>query len=358
MASYSTEEIQILKEIDVLLTAELKQMEAEALYKYSVEKESECSIHQLHGVVGGKNNIYVDSVKMQFSDPTDFKARWIQGFIKYVGKDRYSPLRNLLKDKVFRTYTLTFLERNFYRNLKERTRAKPDENLWAIWFGGGGFVWGLIIAPAYRNKIWTNDVSEIRRSSYMYWTIGHVVSTGLIDPENNEIVKFDSLDDLIKFYRNILKRISNSLYEKEIFDRYVGYLKASEDPFAEPFLIPEFRYAGLDVDHQYRLDFTILNSHTMELVGFEFSPHSTHMSVAKIKDKKQKDVNEELCAKWDKEMSKRNDYFSEFGITTITFSDIHLKDIPACFDIMKIYLEKRPAIKISLEEQILELEKL
>jgi len=357
-STYSNEELAVLKEIEELLTSELKGMEAEAIFKYSIEKGREVSIHALHGLVGGKNNTYVDSVRMQFSDPNDFKARWIKGFIEYIGTSKYSPLRNLLKDKVFRKYTLTFLERNFYRNLRERTRAKPNENLWAIWFGSGTLVWGLLIAPVYRSVGWTNDVSEIRRASYMYWTVGHVMNTGLVDPENNELIKFKAIDELISFYRNILKRVSNSLYEKQIFDFYTDYLKRSSDPFSEPFLIPEFRYEGLEVNHRYRLDFTILNAHTMELIGFEFSPHSTHMSVAGIKTKKQKEVNEELSTKWDKEMGKRNKYLSQFDITTITFSDSYLADIASCFKVMEDYLAKRPAEKISLEEQIVELEKI
>lgn len=261
-----------------------------------------------------------------------------------------------MKDKTFRKYTLTFLERNFYRNLLERTRNKPSESLWTIWFGGGKFIWGLIIAPAFRGNTWTNDVSEVRRANYMYWTIGHAISTGLIDPENNERFKFNSLEDLINFYRNILERVSNSLYEKQIFDHYVNYLKNYEDAFSEPFLIPELRYAGLEVAHEHRLDFTILNSHTMEMIGFEFSPHSTHMAVSKIKDKKQKDVNEELSIKWNKEMTKRNKYFSGYGITTITFTDNDLIVVPNCFAQMQSFLSKRPVIKLNLDEQLSKLD--
>lgn len=352
MVSYPLHEKERLKELEVQLTSELEQILPEVLRKYSEEKGEKCSVHSLHGTIGGKNNQYADSINTQFSDPNDFKATWLKGFIEYVGKERYSPLRTLMKDKTFRTYTLTFLERNFYRNLLARTRVKPNEALWSLWFGGGKFFWGLLIAPVLRIEHWTNDVSEIRRAKYMYWTVGHVLSTGLIDPENNELYEFSNLDNLISFYKNILKRISNSLYEKEIFDLYVDYLKNSEDPLSEPFLIPEFRYAGLDVEHEYRLDFTILNSHTMEMIGFEFSPHSTHMSVSKIKEKKQKEVNEELSKKWNKEMSKRNKYFASYGISTLTFTDDVLTNIPDCFSQMKKYLSKRPSLKIDLSEQI------
>ncbi len=357
MSSYKKQESKRLKEIDDQLTSELKKMQSVVLYVYSKEKGFEATIPSLHGTIGGKNNTYVDSVKNQFSDPDDFKARWIRGFREYVD-NRYSPLKKLMKNKTFREYTLTFLERNFYRNLTERTRQKPNENLWSVWFGGGKFIWGLVIAPAFRDNFWSNDVSEIRRANYMYWTVGHVLTTGLVDPENNEIVTFSNPDELFKFYRNILKRVSNSLYEKAIFDKYVEYLKKSDDLLSEPFLIPEFRYEGLEVDHKYRLDFTILNSHTMELIGFELSPHSSHMSVTKIKAKKQYEVNEELSKKWNKEMQKRNEYFDQFGITTITFSDDNLVDMNACFDVMETFLAKRPDERIDLDNEIAELDNL
>ncbi|MCD0471832.1 hypothetical protein [Flavobacterium sp. JAS] len=358
MRSYNKEEKRRLKEIDEQLTAEMKKMQATVLKKYHRERDDDdLSISSLHGTIGGKNNTYVDSVNMQFSDPNDFKAKWIRGFRNYV-ENRYSPLKKLMKDETFRNYTLKFLERNFYRNLKERTRVKPNENLWSLWFGGGKFIWGLVIAPTFRDKIWTNDVSEIRRAEYMYWTVGHVLNTGLVDPENNELVKFKDIDELLRFYKNILKRVSNSQYEKSIFDFYVEYLENSDDILSEPFLIPEFRYEGLEVDHKYRLDFTILNSHTMELIGFELSPHSSHMSVTKIKDRKQVEVNAELSKKWNKEMQKRNDYFEEFAITTVTFSDDNLNDIKKCFTIMKKYLSARPKEKINLANEIAELDNL
>lgn len=358
MSLYTTEEVQRLQELDEKLTTELNQMLPEVLHKFSKEKGRECSIHSLHGTIGGKNNIFVDSIHTQFSDPNDFKAKWLEGFIDQYGGTSYSPLKNLLKDKTFRNYTLTFLERNFYRNILARTRVKPNQSLWSIWFGSGKFVWGLIIAPTKRGEIWTNDVSEVRRANYHYWTVGHVLATGLIDPENNEHYKFNSLEDLLSFYRNILKRISNSQYEKQIFDLYVEYLNNSADPFSEPFLIPELRYAGLQNNHEYRLDFTILNPHTMEMIGFELSPNSTHMAVTKIKEKKQFEVNAELSEKWEKEMEKRNSYFNSFGITTITFTDANLADISECFEQMKKYLSKRNSKKTSVEEQISKIEQL
>jgi hypothetical protein len=176
------------------------------------------------------------------------------------------------------------------------------------------------------------------------------MQTGLIDPMMSDPIKFADLNSFYSFYQSVLKRLSNSNYEQEICDLYIDYLKSSVEPLNEPFLIPEFRYAGLTKNHEHRLDFTILNQHTVEFIGFEISPASSHMSVSNLKQK-QVTVNDELKKNWEKEMSKRNKYFDTFGITTKTFTDTHLKDINACFDQIKQVLSSRPKSKISVSTQ-------
>jgi hypothetical protein len=63
-------------------------------------------------------------------------------------------------------------------------------------------------------------------------------------------------------------------------------------------------------------------------------------------------VNEELAKKWGKEMDKRNRYFQEFGITTVTFTDDDLTDLDACFTQIETYLSERPEDETSVEEQL------
>jgi hypothetical protein len=286
-------EAQALFELEESLTEQLVEMQPRVLRRAArILGRQKLSIHAFHGIIGGKNNTYVDSVRTKFADPNDFKARWVRGLMDQVRPSLQQGYVNaavrlgqLLQDRLVRRYTLLFLERNFYRNLEARTRDKPDESLWRLWFGDNKMPWGLIIAPAYRDEEWTNDVSEIRRAEYKYWTVGHVLETGLIDPETEDRMEFDSLGDLVVFYRSVLKRVSNSLYEKAIADRYIDYLENSDDHSGEPFLIPELRYAGLDRKHKHRLDFAILNPHTMRFVGFELSPHSTHGALTGIKNK-------------------------------------------------------------------------
>ena len=57
-------------------------------------------------------------------------------------------------------------------------------------------------------------------------------------------------------------------------------------------------------------------------------------------------------------MAKRNKYFANYGITTITFTDDDLVDVNKCFDVLKMYLSKRPAHKLKLTDQINKLDKI
>ena len=125
---------------------------------------------------------------------------------------------------------------------------------------------------------------------------------------------------------------------------------------SEPFLIPEFRYEGLEKKCKYRVDFTVLNPYTFKFVGFELSPSSSHMSVSGIKGKKQVEVNEELKEKWEKEMHKRNEYLQRYGVTLVTFTDSDLQDMDKCFSVMGSYLSERSeqANDINREESRLE----
>lgn len=302
---------------------------------------------------------------MQFQGPEDFAARWIQGLHKTLdeyrasGRKRYGDrllsedlVLRCLQDPFLRAYTLRFLERNFYRNYRERIRAKPAEELWSIWFGAGHLCWGLVISPSLREDGWTNDKSQMRRESYEYWTVGHALTTGLIDPTSPDPVRFSGLRDFSVFYKSVLKRVSNSLYERAICDAYLEYLNSSTDPNAEPLLIPELRYAGRDVNHQYRLDFAVLNPYSFRFTGFEISPASSHISIKGAAGKTQGAMNAELAIKWEREVSKRNDYFDRFGINVVTFTDSHLKDPAACFEKICAALTQRRESRLSVQDAV------
>lgn len=332
------------------------------------------NVHSLHGTIGGKNNLYVDAVREEFSDPEEFYSSWLHGLKTRIEDDKAKRKRwarsgfpttpsaaihigTLLKVPEIEEYARLYFERNFYRNYKERTRFKPDEELWSLWFGDNKQPWGLLLAPVFRFGEWTNDKSEMRRADFEYWTVGHVLSTGLVVPDKKDVMEFDSFKAFRQFYGTVLQRASNSTYEQPIAERYLDYLEGSADVEAEPLLIPEIRYEGKAVKHRYRLDFSILNSHTQEFTGFEISPASTHMNVNDIaaKDLTKVAANEDVKKQWEGEMAKRNDYFSKFGITTITFTDTSLKDIDACFEDIAEKLRARQPDKKSIASELQEI---
>ncbi len=346
----------ILQEIEQDLTKEIRLRQNYIIEKLKIRLNQDYySFQRFNGLFGGKNNTYVDSVRTQFSDFNDFYSQWLKGLINhYENRLQYGEQPNhnvqLLKDPEIESFVRLFLERNFYRNLKARTRLKPTEQLWAVWFGYK-VIFGLLIAPKYQNQKWIIDKSEIRRSNYEYWTIGHLFREGLIDNETKSPLRITNLKQFESIYLSILKRLSSSNYEKEIYDRYVDYLRNSNDLENEPFLIPEVRYAGLKQKHKYRLDFTVLNPHTYQYIGFEISPSSSHMSIKGYRNK-QKEVNEELSQKWHKEMLKRNEYFEDFDITTITFTEQMLSNFDECWEIIQDKLKARSKEKTSVFDQL------
>ena len=76
----------------------------------------------------------------------------------------------------------------------------PDD-LWQIWFGSNNLFYGIVISPVFGNGTWSNDRSEMRRAPYVYWTIGHVMATGLVSPDEESVMPFASVEGFLAFYR-------------------------------------------------------------------------------------------------------------------------------------------------------------
>lgn len=329
------------EQIETEITAELKKREYEVLMECSILREQHISIHSLHGTIGLNKSRSLDLVHGAWTNHEDYIASWLSGLKDIIQSGKNIVLKDYMKIDIVREYILFFLERDFYRHYKVRIKAKPQENLWSIWFGSEQLFWGLLIAPRFIEDNWENKPALVRKVEFKYWSVGHVMTTGIVDPENNKIISFRDIEDFLTFYESILKRVSNSIYEKAVFDFYCEYIRNSQDPFSEPFLIPEFRYEGINQKHKYRLDFTILNSETGERIGFELSPQSTHMAVEGIRSQTQVQMNEGLLKKWNKEMDKRNSYFQQYGINIITFTDDKLADMTSCNNQIDYYLSKR-----------------
>lgn len=351
----TTKDYRFFTRIERELTAELKKRLPQVLIDYSEIKGESVTVQSLHGVIGLNKSQSLDLVHGKWITYEDYVADWLSGLKDSILSGSPSMMQRLFKIENIREYILLFLERDFYKHYKIRIKDKPQENLWSIWFGAEQLFWGMLIVPRFIEGTWGNKPSHVRKVDFEYWTIGHILKTGFIDPENNTLVTFKDVNELLVFYQSVLKRVSNSLYEKQIYDFYCDYIRKSTDPHSEPFLIPEFRYDGLKQKHKYRLDFTILNCYTGERIGFELSPQSTHIAVGGIRTKTQADMNKDLAVKWSREMQKRNEYFQQFGITIMTFTDDHLVDMAACFKSMEYYLSKRRSERKSVNDLINEI---
>ncbi|WP_124019421.1 topoisomerase II [Flavobacterium hydrophilum] len=348
----TTKDSAYFERIENEITDELNKRLSGVLEDYAEIKGHVSSFQSLHGTISLNKASSLDMVHGKWATHDDYIADWLSGLKDSIESGRPSMMQKIFKIQRIREYVLLFLERDFYRHYKVRTKDKPQENLWSIWFGSETLFWGLLISPRLIEDNWENKPGRIRKVEFGYWTIGHVLKTGLVDPENNTIYKFRDLNDFLIFYESILKRVSNSIYEKQIFAFYVDYIRKSQNPLLEPLLIPEFRYEGIKQKHKYRLDFTILNCHTGERIGFELSPQSTHMAISGIKSKTQTELNKDLALKWGREMQKRNEYFQQYGITIMTFTDDNLIDMKNCFKAMEYYLSKRKADRQSVDELI------
>lgn len=333
------------------LTAELKDMLPEVLYRASEILHTQVDVYSLHGKIGGKFNTYTNVMQDQFPDYKIFQNAWFQGLMdSYATFKQYNTgasvwdIVQLVRDDVCLHYIKLFIERNFYKHYEERVRQKPGEQLWELWFGSS-LLHGLLIAPVKQlDGSWRVDHSEIRKASYQYWTIGHVFYVGgIIDVKSNNIIPITNLKELWNYYTFFIQASSKSQYEVEICKRYLDYLDHSPNVYDEPFLIPELRFAGKASRHLYRLDFTILNPHTMDYVGYELSPTSTHMHVTGA-GQTLSAYNDQIRQQWENEIGKRNAYFHTYGITTITFTDSQLQNMESSFAKMAEYLSKRAAL--------------
>jgi len=211
------------------------------------------------------------------------------------------------------------------------------------------------VTPRFNIQIsqWENDKSEIRHFKPLYWSIGHVMETGLVIPGKNERIKFSSVDEYLNFFLNVLVRNSGSKYEYELAALYRDYVLSSLVPENIPLLIPEFRYGGLSFKHLYRLDFTIIDPIELNKIGFELSPWSSHGYIAKTQGLSQKEINEIAKNNFEKEMEKHKAFFRKYGIFVLIYTDSDLANLDKIFADMRDFLEPKTR-KNTLQFQIMQ----
>jgi hypothetical protein len=100
----------------------VKKSRSDALIEFQEISGSE-SLPSFHAYIGKNNNRYVDSVRMQFANPDDFIARWLDGLKKelerlialgrigkYLRKIGEELIVESLKNELLKEYIFKFLE--------------------------------------------------------------------------------------------------------------------------------------------------------------------------------------------------------------------------------------------------------
>jgi hypothetical protein len=322
------------------LTAKLKKLLPDALAESGLESDK-----QINAKYGGKFADYIDIANEVIHSPDHFVGLYLKGF-KDLAEARPQSAHGinfelLKKAPKLRDFLLPFLRRVYLRNYEALSKKRPLDEDAVIWIGQNNADYGLLVTPRWnvRKNDWENDRSEIRHFDRLYWSIGHVLKTGLVIPGKNEKMTFNSIDDYLKFFRLVIVRNSGSKYEKEIAQMYCDYVQSASAPLTVPLLIPEFRYEGQSPKHKYRLDFTIITNPELNKFGFELSPWSTHGYLAKTKELTQEQINRMAQDNFEHEMRRHKDFFLKHGIFVLIYTDTDLSNLPKVFDDMKRHLE-------------------
>ena len=236
------------------------------------------------------------------------------------------------------------------RNQEAYSKKKPRIEESEIWIGNNNADYGLLVTPRFNGTNWENDKSEIRHFKKKYWTIGHILETGLVIPYKNRKKEFGTAKEYLEFFEDVIVRDTGSIYNKAFAELYSTFVINHNDPENIPLLIPEFRYKGLAQKHKHRLDFLIIEPTEMKKVGIELSPWSSHGQLT-IKDKKAHEINSEALQNFEKETNRLRDYFWKYDITTLIYTNSQLGSLEEVFDEFKKFLEPKNSsqnIKLSV----------
>jgi hypothetical protein len=308
------------------------------------------SAQSLHGLYGGKFADYIDVKNEVILSPDHFTALYLEGFVREAearsGWPSSAHVRNLHRineSPKLQEYLFLFLKRTYWRNIEALSKKRPAAEEAAVWIGQNNANYGLLVTPIFnRHKAkWDNDTSKIRHFAPLYWSVGHVLETGLVVPDKNERIMFRSHEEYLNFFLNVIVRNSGSKFEYKLASMYRDYVLSAPDPHRVPLLIPEFRYEGLAAAHKYRLDFTIIDPFELTKIGFELSPWSSHGYLSKVKGLTQAEVNKMAQSNFEREMKKHKDFFRKHGIFVLIYTDDDLSDLPQIFEDMTRYLEPR-----------------
>ena len=324
------------------LTEQINDLLDETLELTGYEKEQ-----SLNAKYGGKYAEYIDIKNEVIDSPEQFIALYFQGFLRTLeglgifarpGNNYYDAYLHVKRHKKVQQWLRLFLTRTYLRNYEALSKRRPRVEEAEIWIGQKNASYGILVTPRFKNGAWENDKSEIRHFKPKYWTIGHILETGFVIPDEDDRITFKDVDAYLSFFRNTLVRNSGSAHELAIAKLYCDFVKSRGTPEDVPLLIPELRYGGKEAKHEHRLDFTVIDPHSLSKVGFELSPWSTHGLITGTKGKTQKEINEEALANFEREMKKLKAYFRKRGIPVIVYTDKDLQNYDQIFAEIAEYL--------------------
>jgi hypothetical protein len=294
------------------------------------------SLLSINAIIGSKHDKYFNLRDDVFTSPDNFLVSWYSELDRLTADGHPSSAKisyYRASSPAFSEYLQIFLKRSFLLHFHEWSRVRPTVENATMWIGQNNADYGLLVTPRFAGRQWENDKSEIRTVSFNYWTIGHVLASGIVVPSNPAgVFKFEKPEDYLNFFENVIVRNSGSKYEKEIAKYYTEFVLSHPRPLNVPLLIPEFRYEGLERKHVYRLDFTVINPYTQQKVGIELSPWSSHGYISRTKQMTQAEINEAAQNNFEKEMQKHRRYFRKFGIFVLIYTDSNLANCKALFD--------------------------
>lgn len=329
---------------------ELRDMLPQVLLETGARTEA-----SLNAKIGSKADRFFDLKNDVIRSQEEYVNIWLQGFKKEADEGDSVAIawleRSIRASDEFKRYLILFLKRSYLKHYESLSKTRPKVEQSVLWIGQSNAEYGLLVTPRFRNSQWENDKSEIRAFSEGYFTIGHVLETGLVIPSRKRKFTFSDVDQYLMFFRDLFVRNSGSQYEYEIADFYCDYVQAHSSPTDVPLLIPEYRYLGIKKKHKYRLDFLVINPFTLDRVGFELSPWSTHGHLSKTKSLTQKQINQMANDNFQKEMKKHRSYFRKHDVFTLIYTDDQLADCEQLFnDDIRPYLEpQQPMTQLSFQ---------
>lgn len=325
------------------MTTELRAMQKRVLNETGLANEL-----SLNATIGHKTDYFIDLKHQIINSPEHYVELWMEGFkanLKGWGGGYQEFFEMVKASPAMLEYLDLFLRRSYLKHYEELYKARPHETEAEIWIGQNHADYGLLVAPRFAKGDWENDKSEIRHFKPRYWSIGHVLETGLVVPGKKDVMEFGDVDDYLKFFENVLVRGTKSSHQEKIAEMYSEYVRDSGNPRDVPLLIPEFRYGGKVAKHQHRLDFCVIDPDTMDKVGFELSPWSSHGMLTGTKGKSQKQINAEAQANFDKDMKKHKNFYKQHGVFALIYTDTDLAKPKTIFADIQTRLEANHAPK-------------